>query len=71
LPKSVFNNVKFVKGARISVQGRNLFIFTPDTNIYTDPEYSAAGSDSNAIGFVGIGQTPPSRFYGATLSLTF
>ncbi|RYF26816.1 MAG: SusC/RagA family TonB-linked outer membrane protein [Flavobacteriales bacterium] len=71
LPKSVFSNVKFVKGARVSVQGRNLFIFTPDTNIYTDPEYSAAGADSNAIGFVGIGQTPPSRFFGATLSLTF
>lgn len=71
LPKSVFSNIKFVKGARVSVQGRNLFIFTPDTNIYTDPEYSAAGADSNAIGFVGIGQTPPSRFYGATLSVTF
>lgn len=71
LPSSVLNNVKFVKGATISVQGRNLFIWTPETNIYTDPEYSALGATSNAVGITSLGQTPPARFYGATLSLTF
>ncbi|WP_316786148.1 SusC/RagA family TonB-linked outer membrane protein [Pedobacter frigiditerrae] len=70
LPKSVLSSLKYIKGARISVQGRNLFLWTPKTNIYTDPEYSAAGSDSNAIGFTSLGQTPPARFFGATLSLT-
>jgi TonB-linked SusC/RagA family outer membrane protein len=71
IPKSVLGSLKYVKGARVSVQGRNLFIWAPKTNIYTDPEYSAAGSDSNGIGLTTLGQTPPSRFYGATLSLTF
>ncbi|RZL05523.1 MAG: TonB-dependent receptor, partial [Pedobacter sp.] len=71
LPKSVLGNLKFVKGARISVQGRNLFIWTPDTNIYTDPEYSAAGQNSNGIGLTTLGNTPPSRFFGGSLSLTF
>ncbi|RYZ99881.1 MAG: SusC/RagA family TonB-linked outer membrane protein [Sphingobacteriaceae bacterium] len=71
VPTSVLGNLKYVKGARISVQGRNLFVWTPRTNIYTDPEYSAAGSDSNGIGLTTLGQTPPARFYGATLSLTF
>lgn len=70
LPKSILGNIKYIKGARVSVQGRNLFLWTPKTNIYTDPEYSALGSDSNAIGFTSLGQTPPSRFFGATLSLT-
>jgi TonB-linked SusC/RagA family outer membrane protein len=74
LPKSLLGKTKFVKGARISAQGRNLFIFTPNTNVYTDPEYSNAGSDTNSgngIGLNGIGQTPPSRYFGGSLSLTF
>jgi len=70
LPKSILGNGKFVKGVRVSVQGRNLFIWTPKSNIYTDPEYSAAGSDSNAIGLTTLGQTPPSRLYGATIAVT-
>lgn len=61
----------FIKGASISVQGRNLWIWTPKTNIYTDPEYSANGADSNAIGFTNINLTPPARYIGGTLSLTF
>lgn len=70
LPKSLLANVKGIKGARISVQGRNLFLWAPKTNIYTDPEYSAAGSESNAIGLTNLGQTPPARFYGITFGLT-
>jgi len=68
LPQSVLSNLKFVKGATISVQGRNLFLFTPDSNIYTDPDYLLGG---NAIGINTLSQTPPTRYYGATLSLTF
>lgn len=70
LPRSILAGAKFIKAARVSVQGRNLFLWTPKTNIYTDPEYSAAGSDSNAIGLTSLGQTPPSRLYGATISIT-
>lgn len=71
VPQSALGNLKYVKGARISIQGRNLFIWTPKTNIYTDPEYSANGTDNNGIGITSLGQTPPARVYGATLSLTF
>ncbi len=68
LPQSLLSNLKYVKGATISVQGRNLFLFTPKSNIYTDPDYLLGG---NAIGINTLGQTPPTRYYGATLSLTF
>lgn len=71
LPTALVAKTKFLKGARISVQGRNLFMWMAKDNYYTDPEYSDAGNDSNGIGLTGIGQTPPSRFYGATLSLKF
>jgi hypothetical protein len=70
-PMSVLNKTKVIKGARISVQGRNLFMWMAKDNYYTDPEYSDAGNDSNGIGLTGIGQTPPSRYYGATLSVKF
>ncbi len=70
LPKSLLSNVKFINGADISAQGRNLFLWAPKTNIYTDPEYSALGADSNAIGFTSLGETPPGRFFGLSLSLT-
>jgi TonB-linked SusC/RagA family outer membrane protein len=71
LPTSVLSKTKFIKGARISVQGRNLFMWMAKDNYYTDPEYSDAGNDSNGIGLTGIGQTPPSRYYGATISVKF
>ncbi|SFG80308.1 SusC/RagA family TonB-linked outer membrane protein [Pedobacter insulae] len=70
LPKSLLANLRFIKGAEISAQGRNLFLWTPKTNIYTDPEYSALGANSNAIGFASLNQTPPGRLYGLSLSLT-
>ncbi len=70
LPASLLNSIKFVKRATISVQGRNLLLFTPKTNLYSDPEYSALGASSNAIGFSSLGQTPPGRYYGFSLSVT-
>ncbi len=69
VPFSYFKG--YVKGATVSVQGRNLFIWVPKTNLYTDPEYSALGSGSNAVGFTSLAQSPPARYFGATLSLSF
>lgn len=69
LPKSLFGNGKYVKGITVGVQGRNLFLWLPKSNIYTDPEYSF--TDSNAIGINTLGQTPPTRYYGGTVSINF
>ena len=71
LPKSILSKTRFIQSATISVQGRNLFIWVPKSNLYTDPEYSQNGSDSNAVGFTNLGQTPPARYFGGSLSLTF
>ncbi len=67
----LFGSNKVVKGMRISVQGRNLLLFMAKDNYYTDPEYSDAGNDSNGIGLTGIGQTPPARYYGGTVTFRF
>jgi TonB-linked SusC/RagA family outer membrane protein len=75
LPKSLLGKTKAIKAVTISVQGRNLFLFAPKSNVYTDPEYSdgdaTAGSSGNAIGLTNLGQTPPSRYFGGTISVTF
>jgi TonB-linked SusC/RagA family outer membrane protein len=71
VPTKFLGGTKFVKGATLALQGRNLFQWVPNSNIYSDPEFSAAGADSNAIGITTLGQTPPSRYYGATVSFTF
>ncbi|WP_333820110.1 SusC/RagA family TonB-linked outer membrane protein [Ohtaekwangia sp.] len=70
LPSSILGKTKVIKRATISVQGRNLFLWMAKDNYYTDPEYSTAGSTGNGTGLNDIGQTPPVRYYGGTLSLT-
>ena len=71
VPASILGKTRFIKGATISLQGRNLFVWMAKDNLYTDPEYSVAGSDNNGIGITGLNSAPPSRFYGATISLKF
>ncbi len=70
VPQSLLAKTKFIKSATISVEGRNLFLWVPKDNLYTDPDYSDSGSNSNGIGLTGY-QPPPSRFMGFTISLNF
>ncbi|MFM2440011.1 MAG: hypothetical protein RLZ16_1010, partial [Bacteroidota bacterium] len=70
VPAAFLAKSKFIKGCTISVQGRNLLVWMAKDNYYTDPEYSDAGNSSNGIGLSGY-QTPPSRYYGATVSFKF
>ncbi|MFT3824834.1 MAG: SusC/RagA family TonB-linked outer membrane protein [Chitinophagaceae bacterium] len=71
VPMSVLKKTKAIKGLTISVQGRNLLMFMAKDNYYTDPEYSAGGSDTNGIGLNSLGQTPPTRYYGGTVTFKF
>ena len=71
LPSSLLSNTKIIKSATLSVQGRNLFIWLPASNTWGDPDNSSNGSDSNAVGITSLSQTPPTRYFGGTLSLTF
>lgn len=72
IPASAFGkNNNFIKGMTVSLQGRNLGLWMAKDNLYTDPEYSRAGSDNNGIGITSLDSAPPSRFYGATVSFKF
>lgn len=60
-----------IKDAQIGLIGRNLLMFRPVTNTYTDPEFNRQSGNSNAIGYTTEYQTPPTRIYGFSVKLTF
>ncbi|NML67488.1 SusC/RagA family TonB-linked outer membrane protein [Hymenobacter sp. RP-2-7] len=69
LPAAVLAKMSVIKGLSLNVFGRNVLTWVPKENIYTDPEFSF--SNSNAIGINTNLQTPPTKFYGASLNATF
>jgi hypothetical protein len=68
LPASLFDGTP-IKGATFTLTGRNLFTWIPSTNQWTDPEFS--NTTGNAIGVSGLGNTPPTRLFGANLTVNF
>ncbi len=68
LPASLFKN-KGIKGVTIGLSGRNLFLWTPKENTYSDPETSSFGT-GNVQGFE-YGTIPSLRNYGANIRVTF
>ncbi len=64
-------NSKFIKGATFALTGRNLFIWVPKSNIWTDPEFSDVGATSNVRGNNDANLLPGTRIFGADLKLTF
>lgn len=71
LPTELLTKTKFIKGASLNLYGRNIFTWVPKENMYTDPEFSFGNSNSNAVGINTVLQTPPTKFYGASVSATF
>ena len=69
LPKAVIGSLKWIKAVNIGVVGRNLFTWKAKENVWTDPEFSF--DNGNGTGLTNINQTPPSRIFGANLTVTF
>jgi len=67
-PSTLFSK-KGLKGASISFTGRNLFTWLPKTNEWTDPEFS--NTTGNAQGVNDRDNTPPTRIFGANVTLQF
>jgi hypothetical protein len=57
-----------VKGVNLTLSGRNLFMFLPKTNEWTDPEFS--NTTGNAQGISGLDNTPPTRIFGASINIS-
>ncbi len=69
LPKSLLEKTKVLKRASVSLVGRNLLMFLPSSNLYTDPEFNLG--TGNSVGVNSISITPPTRTYGINVDLTF
>lgn len=69
LPHRWMAPTKVLQSATLTVSGRNLFMFRPKTNLWTDPEFSE--DSGNDVGRTGEGQGPPTRIFSGTLSITF
>jgi TonB-linked SusC/RagA family outer membrane protein len=69
-PAKMFSGVKFIKKLTIGLVGRNLFMFRPKSNQYTDPEFSSSGN-GNAVGRTNESQLPPTRIFGGNVTVTF
>ncbi|MFI3280679.1 MAG: SusC/RagA family TonB-linked outer membrane protein [Rikenellaceae bacterium] len=57
-------------GARLSAFGNNLFIWTPSTNTFVDPDSTSFGNDLEG-NFGEYSTNPSSRYYGFNLMLKF
>ncbi|HVX50711.1 MAG TPA: SusC/RagA family TonB-linked outer membrane protein [Chitinophagaceae bacterium] len=67
--RQTLSHLKFVNALSIGLVGRNLIMIKAKDNIWSDPEFS--NTNGNAVGNTDLNQLPPTRFYGATLSVTF
>ncbi|MEI7676910.1 MAG: SusC/RagA family TonB-linked outer membrane protein, partial [Bacteroidales bacterium] len=67
LPKKLLAK-SFLSSAEISIVGRNLLIWTPSSNVFTDPEQTTFGNDIEAS-FGDYGATPTTRSIGFSVKL--
>lgn len=68
VPAKYLQRTKFIKRASLALVGRNLFMIRPKSNMYSDPEFNA--TTDNAQGSNNLNQTPATRIYGFTASIT-
>ena len=76
IPEYVLSNQKLFKDFTFTVNARNLFLWVPKSNQYTDPDFGftssgSTGSDRNAQGVTTSSINPPTRTIGFTLAATF
>lgn len=77
IPVKIFgNNIgNVIKGATIGISGRNLLMWVPKSNVWTDPEFSGGNGNAaftgNATGRSTAYNFPPTRIFGANLTFRF
>jgi TonB-linked SusC/RagA family outer membrane protein len=69
-PESVLKGQNIFKAASIAFVARNVALWVPSSNQYTDPEFSNNGTN-NAAGVNSTTNLPPTRTLGINLNFTF
>lgn len=73
LPKSLLAKQNIVQGITIGFVGRNLALWLPKSNVYTDPDYRGNNDflTGNISGISNATVNPPTRTFGGTISVKF
>jgi hypothetical protein len=65
----MIRNLKWVKGLSLSVIGKDLLMWRPSQNLWTDPEFNVG--NVNAQGVSDYNQLPPTRQFGVSVDVKF
>ena len=65
----LLHNVHWIKGLTLTLMGKNLLMWRPSQNVWTDPEFNY--TTGNAQGISNYDQLPPTRQFGASLDVKF
>ena len=69
LPAKFLAKQKVIKGASIALTARNVALWLPKSNVYTDPDFNF--STGNTAGISNSQINPPTRLLGFNVNLTF
>lgn len=69
VPAKFLGKQNIIKGLDIAVNARNLFLWVPKSNVYTDPDFSFSTGNSSGVNVSTI--NPPVRTYGASVNVRF
>lgn len=73
LPNSLLSKQDVIRGVTIGLTGRNLALWLPKTNVYSDPDFRGNNSflTGNISGITNATVNPPTRTWGGTISVKF
>ena len=69
IPGKLLKNQRIIKGINITLNARNLFLWLPKTNEYTDPDFNFSSGNSSGVNTSQI--YPPTRIFGGNITLRF
>ncbi|MDZ4794160.1 MAG: SusC/RagA family TonB-linked outer membrane protein [Bacteroidota bacterium] len=68
VPARLFGK-SFIKGVSVALTGRNLFLFLPESNEFSDPDFNFTTGNASGVSTSQI--NPPVRTFGASINLRF
>ena len=71
-PSTVFADQKFFKGVSMSISARNLFLWLPNSNQFTDPDFNTGALNGGNVSGISDSQVnPPTRVVGFNITAKF
>lgn len=69
VPVSIFGKQNVVKRLTVALNARNLFLWLPKSNEFTDPDFNFTTGNTSGVNNATI--NPPTRIFGANITVTF